>query len=136
MIGDLSSTADAAISRPDSVTMLSSTGQSDTIPSFSVHEIYGQEFGIEPRLSNKEEDTVLKDTTGSFADWVASFIRHVIQLLENLPEEDAAGGASEGDADFLFTHATLILEGWCSSSRRCSYWRMQSNMRAPLRPTL
>jgi|ERR1700685_2770233 proteasome activator subunit 4 len=101
MIGDLSSTADAAISRPDSVTMLSSTGQSDTIPSFSVHEIYGQEFGIEPRLSNKEEDTLLKDTTGSFADWVASFIRRVIQLLENLPEEDAAGGESEGDVRSL-----------------------------------
>ena len=101
MIGDLSSTADSAISRPDSVTMLSSIGQSDIMPSFSVHDVEGQESGIEPRLSDKEEDILLKDTTGSFADWVTSFVRRVIQLLENLPEESAASGASEGDVPFL-----------------------------------
>jgi proteasome activator subunit 4 len=99
MIGDLSNTADSVTSRPDSATILCSTGQSDTMPSFSVHGIEGQEFDIEPRLSNEEEDILLKDTTGSFADWVASFIRRVIQLLENLPEEAAAGGASEGKFD-------------------------------------
>jgi hypothetical protein len=41
-----------------------------------------------------------QDTTGSFPDWIASFIRRVIQLLENLPEEGpsgSAGGASEGE---------------------------------------
>ncbi|KAH7914507.1 hypothetical protein BJ138DRAFT_1143879 [Hygrophoropsis aurantiaca] len=53
---------------------------------------------MEPALSRAEEDTLLKDTTASFATWVANFIRRVIQLLENLPEEGAngsAGGASE-----------------------------------------
>jgi proteasome activator subunit 4 len=53
----------------------------------------------QPRLSDEEEDVLLKDTTASFAGWVTSFIRRVIQLLENLPEEGAsgtAGGASEG----------------------------------------
>ncbi|KAL4069445.1 hypothetical protein J3A83DRAFT_4095440 [Scleroderma citrinum] len=49
-------------------------------------------------LSPAEVDAVLRDTTGSFASWIASFIRRVIQLLENLPEEGAngtAGGTSE-----------------------------------------
>ncbi|KAI6153365.1 hypothetical protein BKA82DRAFT_3971276 [Pisolithus tinctorius] len=49
-------------------------------------------------LSPAEEDALLRDTTGSFAIWIASFIRRVIQLLENLPDEGAngtAGGASE-----------------------------------------
>lgn len=67
----------------------------------------------EPRLSNREEDALLKvgtinfgglifhcaafqDTTGSFADWVTSFIRRVIQLLENLPEEGPNGGGGGG----------------------------------------
>ncbi|KAF9036519.1 hypothetical protein BDZ89DRAFT_1100671 [Hymenopellis radicata] len=38
------------------------------------------------------------DSTGSFADWVTSFVGRVIQLLENLPDEGpngAAGGATE-----------------------------------------
>jgi proteasome activator subunit 4 len=60
---------------------------------------------IERRLSSEEEDILLKDTTASFADWVTSFIRRVIQLLENLPEEGedgTAGGPSEGFPHFFF----------------------------------
>ncbi len=41
----------------------------------------------------------MQDSTGSFADWVTSFVSRVIQLLENLPEEGpngTAGGATEG----------------------------------------
>jgi proteasome activator subunit 4 len=60
---------------------------------------------IERRLSSEEEDVLLKDTTASFADWVTSFIRRVIQLLENLPEEGedgTAGGPSEGFPHFFF----------------------------------
>ncbi|KAH7923993.1 hypothetical protein BV22DRAFT_1196262 [Leucogyrophana mollusca] len=52
----------------------------------------------DPTLTQAEENALLKDTTASFASWVANFIRRVIQLLENLPEEGAngsAGGASE-----------------------------------------
>lgn len=62
------------------------------------------------RLSDENEDMLLKvrplesplycttserwqDTTSSFADWVASFIRRVIQLLENLPDEGLNGSA-------------------------------------------
>ncbi|THV06091.1 hypothetical protein K435DRAFT_44420 [Dendrothele bispora CBS 962.96] len=52
----------------------------------------------EPKLSKEEEDAILKSTTASFADWIANFIRRVIRLLENLPEEGpngTAGGATE-----------------------------------------
>ncbi|OCH96655.1 hypothetical protein OBBRIDRAFT_787227 [Obba rivulosa] len=45
-----------------------------------------------------EDDEQLVDSTGSFADWVASFLRRVILLFENLPEEGVngtAGGPTE-----------------------------------------
>ncbi|KAJ7783436.1 hypothetical protein DFH07DRAFT_995453, partial [Mycena maculata] len=61
------------------------------IPLFSMDELQSDtEF---PRLSDEEEDMLVQDTTGSFADWVTQFIRRVYQLQENLPEE--GGGASE-----------------------------------------
>jgi proteasome activator subunit 4 len=59
----------------------------------------GIEDTVEPELSNDMEDALLRDSTGGFASWVANFIRRVIQLLENLPEEGAnctAGGTTEG----------------------------------------
>lgn len=75
-----------------------SSGDDMVLPSFTVDELDGDP-SAEPRLSDEDEDALLKDTTASFADWVTSFIRQVIQLLENLPEEGAngsAGGATEG----------------------------------------
>ncbi|KAK7064490.1 membrane protein [Favolaschia claudopus] len=61
------------------------------MPSFSLDELQlDMEF---PRLSDEEEDMLVQDTTGSFADWVTQFIRRVYQLQESLPEE--GGGASE-----------------------------------------
>ncbi len=45
-------------------------------------------------LSKAEEDALLRESTADFPDWIASFIRRVILLFDNLPEE--AGGASEG----------------------------------------
>ncbi|KAG1755021.1 uncharacterized protein EDB91DRAFT_1096855 [Suillus paluster] len=56
------------------------------------------EDAMELKLPNEVEDALLKDSTASFASWVASFIRRVIQLLENLPEEGvngSAGGTTE-----------------------------------------
>lgn len=53
---------------------------------------------IQLKLSNEAEDALLRDSTGSFASWIASFIRRVIQLLENLPEEGpngSTGGTTE-----------------------------------------
>jgi proteasome activator subunit 4 len=66
----------------------------------------------EPKLSDDDEDALLKDTSGSFADWVTSFIRRVIQLLENLPEEGvngSPGGATEGSMIIIISlFVTLI----------------------------
>jgi proteasome activator subunit 4 len=47
-----------------------------------------------PLLSRDEEDALLRESTAGFPDWIASFIRRVILLFDNLPEE--AGGATEG----------------------------------------
>ncbi|KAI0374438.1 hypothetical protein BV20DRAFT_1049238 [Pilatotrama ljubarskyi] len=58
----------------------------------------GVEPGSEERLSKEDEDALLRDSAGTFADWVASFLRRVILLFENLPEEGpngTAGGATE-----------------------------------------
>jgi proteasome activator subunit 4 len=51
----------------------------------------------DPELSPAEEDAVLREATGGFPDWVASFIRRVILLFDNLPEE--SGGSTEGARD-------------------------------------
>ena len=82
-------------------------------PSLDLSDLEGLD-SEEPRLSNAEEDALLKvcvnisdvrwpnprqTTTGEFAEWITSFIRRVIQLLENLPEEGmngSSGGVSEG----------------------------------------
>lgn len=59
----------------------------------------GVEAGVEAQLSKEDEDAILINTSGAFADWVAAFLRRVILLFENLPEEGAdgsAGGATEG----------------------------------------
>ncbi|KAE9410746.1 ARM repeat-containing protein [Gymnopus androsaceus JB14] len=68
------------------------------LPSFDVNGLGDLVSDMEPRLSAEEEDTLLQDTTASFADWVANFIRRVIQLMENLPEEGPngySGGTTE-----------------------------------------
>lgn len=57
----------------------------------------GVEPGMEAQLSKGQEDLLVKDTTGDLPDWVANFIRRVILLLENLPEEAAnSDGTAEG----------------------------------------
>lgn len=74
------------------------------IPSFKIDGL-GFYEGTEsmddiPHLNDDDEDALLKDSTASFADWVTGFIRRVIILLENLPEEGvnglSTGGTSEG----------------------------------------
>lgn len=51
--------------------------------------------------SKEEEDRLLKSSSAGFADWVTSFFRRVIALLENLPEEGASGPASADDLECL-----------------------------------
>lgn len=58
----------------------------------------------EPRLGDDDEDHMLRETTSSFADWVASFIRRVILLLENLPEEGVTGNYASGTSECEWGH--------------------------------
>ena len=70
--------------------------------------------------NDEEEDALLKESTASFADWIANFIRRVILLLENLPEEGSDGtprsGETEGGVSFCrLLYGMLTVEH--SSSR-------------------
>ncbi|KAF8168284.1 hypothetical protein B0H34DRAFT_792908 [Crassisporium funariophilum] len=97
-IGDLTGFDDTPPARLDSEPTLPITTQPIALPSFSLEELEGPYTDMGSRLTDVEEDALLKDSTGSFPDWITSFIRRVIQLLENLPEEGpngTAGGASE-----------------------------------------
>lgn len=61
----------------------------------SLGEVHiGVEFSDGRSLSRDEEDALLRESTADFPDWIANFIRRVILLFDNLPEE--AGGATEG----------------------------------------
>ena len=62
-----------------------------SLPTFPSHIVNGNIHDVEPILSDEDEDALLKDTTATLAGWVDSFIRRVIQLLENLPEEGENG---------------------------------------------
>ncbi|KAF5384678.1 hypothetical protein D9757_006201 [Collybiopsis confluens] len=67
-------------------------------PTFEANGFGDLVSDMEPHLSYEEEDILLKDSTAGFADWVANFIRRVIQLMENLPEEGHngySGGTTE-----------------------------------------
>lgn len=53
----------------------------------------------EEQYSKEEQDTFVITMSEQFADWIAAFLRRVILLFENLPEEGAdgnAGGQTEG----------------------------------------
>ncbi|KAF8998336.1 hypothetical protein BDZ89DRAFT_1105652 [Hymenopellis radicata] len=63
-----------------------------TIPSFD-SDNFADLTDEQDLLTDEEEDMLLKDSTGSFADWVTSFVSRVIQLLENLPDEGPNGAA-------------------------------------------
>jgi len=150
--GDLTTPEDSMTVRLDSEPTLQSNAPVST-PPFSLDEL---DSGIEPRLSNDDEDALLKvnilctiscayanpniekDTTRSFADWIMNFIRRVIQLLENLPEEGtngSAGGATEG-AVFRITTFKLTLTFSRSSSRGCRGWCLQPNLCSSIRATV
>lgn len=47
----------------------------------------GTDLGEEKPIDREEEDTLVRESTAGFADWIASFFRRVLALFENLPEE-------------------------------------------------
>ena len=71
--------------------------QNGDAPKMSVVSVSdGDQVGPDDELmpSLEEVDVALREATGGFPEWIASFIRRVILLFDNLPEE--AGGSSEG----------------------------------------
>ncbi|TFK30307.1 hypothetical protein FA15DRAFT_662249 [Coprinopsis marcescibilis] len=102
IIGDLTVFDDQAPVSSESSRSSSSNGT--RIPVLSLADIDGEAV----ILSDKEEDSLLKETTRIFPDWVASFVRQVIRLLENLPEEGpggSGGGTTEVQVVDAVTHA-------------------------------
>lgn len=55
-----------------------------------------EEHDGEPRLSDKEEDALVRESTAGFANFVTSLFHRVIMLMENLPEEGQAGTRAGG----------------------------------------
>ncbi|PVF98837.1 hypothetical protein CPB86DRAFT_757643 [Serendipita vermifera] len=51
----------------------------------------------EPRLPDSEEDALVKESTASFSNFVTSWFRRVITLMENLPEEGQPGTRAGGE---------------------------------------
>jgi hypothetical protein len=65
------------------------------LPSFGLGDEYTETYTRdEPVLSAEDEERAIKEATGGFPDWIAAFIRRVILLFDNLPEE--SGGSTEG----------------------------------------
>ncbi|KAF8587302.1 hypothetical protein K439DRAFT_1645895 [Ramaria rubella] len=90
----------------DSRVRSSAPSPSDTfvpnLPELVVDELpHGVEPGELPRLSKSEEDVLLRESTRGFPDWVASFIRRVILLFENLPEDTGGEVRSGGESDIV-----------------------------------
>jgi hypothetical protein len=133
-LGDLTS-SDYPTTRLDSEPTLPSN---NLIPTFPEDGFTDMGNYTEPRLTDDQEDALLRDTTASFADWVANFIRRVIQLLENLPEEGETGSASgttEGTVSCYRTVCALLISFPSRVSERSDQY-LQSNLRAPVRPTI
>jgi hypothetical protein len=89
------------------------------------------------RLSNSEEDQMVRETTGEFAGWVEAFVRRVIQLIENLPEEGAnggvGGGVSEGTWSFVrISKDNRVMQNvyvfFQSSNYRCGRRRLRCDL--------
>lgn len=87
--------------------------------------------------SKDEEDAFVINMSQEFADWVAAFLRRVILLFENLPEEGAngaAGGQTEGTPNPSLLKCSTD-ESYSQFSRR-RVQRVQPNLRAPVRAAL
>lgn len=54
---------------------------------------------LESQFTELEEDALVREASQGFADWVTSFFRRVILLMENLPEEGNMGGRAGGDVE-------------------------------------
>ncbi|KAG8866672.1 hypothetical protein FRC20_007837 [Serendipita sp. 405] len=53
----------------------------------------------EPRLSDHEEDALVKESTSTFSNFVTSWFHRVIKLMESLPEEGQPGTRAGGEEE-------------------------------------
>ncbi|KAI0050704.1 hypothetical protein FA95DRAFT_1581074 [Auriscalpium vulgare] len=90
--GDLTSSEDSIPVDIEARVSKGSETPNGIVPFVSIDDLEG-ETGTDPKLTKDEEDALLKESTSGFPDWIAAFIRRVIVLFDNLPDED--GGASE-----------------------------------------
>ncbi|KAG8998807.1 hypothetical protein FRB90_012229 [Tulasnella sp. 427] len=90
--------------------------RAELIPSVRFDALPSPLEEVDPRLSNEEEDNLLRDSTAGFANWVTGFIRRVIMLLENLPDETAPGSTHGGG-----TENTVISAAMEACSQICSH---------------
>lgn len=150
MIGDLTRFSNPEVQHAslEETPTLPTVGQSRTFPSFSLDDLDDSESDV-PTLTKEQEDALLKvrgptisfcllgrsntmsfhcqDSTGDFPDWITSFIRRVIQLFENLPEEGfngTAGGNSEGETHHYPKKFRTLRCSAQSASDRCSNGRL------------
>ncbi|KAG9025662.1 hypothetical protein FRB95_009933 [Tulasnella sp. JGI-2019a] len=80
------------------------------LPSVVVEQPAEAEENAQPQLSNDEEDKLVRDSSAGFANWVTSFIRRVILLLENLPDEDPTanpGGGGGGTTETALVDSVM-----------------------------
>jgi proteasome activator subunit 4 len=74
------------------------TPAEDAMDTYDDHEQLpsGVDMNQFPIFSKREEQTVVRDSTAGFADWVTSLFRRVFALYENLPEEGGKKGTTGG----------------------------------------
>ncbi|KAG8953342.1 hypothetical protein FRC04_002752 [Tulasnella sp. 424] len=115
----------------------------------------GAETPMMERLKRKEmseeeleEDSLVKQSTAGFADWVVSFFRRVFALYENLPEEGGKSGKTGGKteetllkslnaaldvvcanlSDSLFTLVLNLVYEYCTTNARSNSVRSIGNL--------
>lgn len=96
--GDLTQEASVE-SRARSSTASASDAIVTDFPKLTIDESPIGVSGEIPRLLKAEEDALLCESTRGFPDWVASFIRRVILLFENLPEDTGGEVRSGTESD-------------------------------------
>lgn len=107
------------------------------LPTLNIGNGFGeQEHDGEPRLSNEEEDALVRVSTCGFANFVTSLFHRVITLMENLPEEGQAGtragGADEGESFSPHLEELKFTHGY--SNRHRQHWkRVLADLRSLVR---
>ncbi|EJD55475.1 hypothetical protein AURDEDRAFT_109790 [Auricularia subglabra TFB-10046 SS5] len=84
--------------------VIDETGDGRVAPAFNAADTrptmkLNPEESFESQFSAEEEDALVRESTQGFADWVTSFFRRVILLMENLPEEGNMGGRAGGEVE-------------------------------------